>query len=97
MEAVHSSLVQADLATAVHDISDGGLAACLSEMGRKAEAIAAVPNEFVDQGALIGPEARIRKRFRDWEDVNLSGLTVSGDEQAIRFIAECARLNFAAE
>jgi hypothetical protein len=29
--------------------------------------------------------------------VNLSGLTVSGDEQAIRFIAECARLNFAAE
>ena len=64
---------------------------------RKDEAIAAVPNEFVDQGALIGPEARIRKRFRDWEEVNLSGLTVSGDEQAIRFMAECARLNFAAE
>ena len=64
---------------------------------RKDEAIEAVPDEFVDQGALIGPEARIRKRFRDWEDVNLSGLTVSGDEQALRFMAECARLNFAAE
>ncbi len=64
---------------------------------RKDEAISAVPDEFVDQGALIGPEARIRKRFRDWEDASISGLTVSGDERAIRFMAECARLNFAAE
>jgi len=61
---------------------------------RKDEAIAAVPDEFVDQGALLGPQARIRKRFRDWEDSGASGLTVSGDEQAIRFMAECARLNF---
>jgi len=60
---------------------------------RKDEAAAAVPDEFVDQGALVGPEARIRKRFRAWEDSGASGLTVSGDEQAIRFMAECARLN----
>jgi F420-dependent oxidoreductase-like protein len=63
---------------------------------RKDEAIAAVPDEFVDQGALVGPEARIRARFRAWEDSGASGLTVSGDERAIRFMAECARLNFAA-
>src|SRR5262245_11094486 len=62
---------------------------------RKTEAIAAVPDEFVDQGALVGPKARIQKRFRDWEDCGASGLTVSGDEQAIRFMAETARLNFA--
>jgi F420-dependent oxidoreductase-like protein len=60
---------------------------------RKDEATAAVPDEFVDQGALVGPKERIRKRFRAWEDSGASGLTVSGDEQALRFMAECARLN----
>ena len=60
---------------------------------RKDEAIAAVPDEFVDQGALVGPKARIRRRFRDWEDCGITGLTIGGDEQAIRFAAECARLN----
>jgi hypothetical protein len=60
---------------------------------RKSEAIAAVPDEFVDEGALIGPKDRIKKRFRDWEDSGVSGLTVSGNEEAIRFMAECARLN----
>ena len=64
---------------------------------RKDEAIAAVPDEFVDQGALVGPEERIRKRFRAWEDSGASGLTISGDERSIRFMAECARLNFAAD
>lgn len=61
---------------------------------RKDEAIAAVPDEFVDQGALVGPADRIRKRFRVWEDCSITGLTISGDEQAVRFMAECARLNF---
>ncbi len=63
---------------------------------RKDEAIAAVPDEFVDQGALVGPADRIRKRFRVWEDCSITGLTISGDEQAVRFMAECARLNFEA-
>ena len=61
---------------------------------RKDEAIAAVPDEFVDEGALIGPKERIKKRFRDWEDSGLSGLTISGNEDALRLMAECARLNF---
>jgi len=64
---------------------------------RKDEATAAVPNEFVDQGALVGPKDRIAKRFRDWEDCGTTGLTISGDEEAVRFMAECARLNFAAD
>jgi F420-dependent oxidoreductase-like protein len=63
---------------------------------RKDEAIAAVPDEFVDQGALVGPEQRIRERFRVWEDSGATGLTIAGDERALRFMAECARLNFEA-
>ena len=59
----------------------------------KDEANAAVPDEFVDQGALIGPEDRIRKRFRDWEDSSATGLTIGGDEQALRLMADIARLN----
>ena len=60
---------------------------------RKDEAIAAVPDEFVDQGGLIGDEARIKRRFRDWEDSGATGLTITGDERAIRLMAEAARLN----
>jgi alkanesulfonate monooxygenase SsuD/methylene tetrahydromethanopterin reductase-like flavin-dependent oxidoreductase (luciferase family) len=60
---------------------------------RKAEAIAAVPDEFVDEGSLVGDKARIQKRFRDWEDCGITGLTITGDEQAVRVMAEVARLN----
>lgn len=60
---------------------------------RKGEACEAVPDEFVDQGALIGDRQRIQKRFRDWEDSGITGMTISGDEQALRLMAEVARLN----
>ena len=59
----------------------------------KREAVEAVPDEFVDQGALVGDKARIQKRFRDWEDSGITGLTVSGNEEALRLMAEVARLN----
>ncbi|MEM7003620.1 MAG: LLM class F420-dependent oxidoreductase [Pseudomonadota bacterium] len=61
---------------------------------RKAEAIAAVPDEFVDSGALIGPKERIQERFKAWENSGVTGLTISGDAQAIQTMAEVARLNF---
>ena len=60
---------------------------------RKDEAIAAVPNEFVDEGALIGDKNRIAARFRDWENSGVTGLTISGDEEALRLMADVARLN----
>jgi len=60
---------------------------------RKDEAIAAVPDEFVDQGALVGDRARIARRFRDWEDCGITGLTITGDEEAVRLMADVARLN----
>lgn len=59
----------------------------------KREAIEAVPDEFVDQGALVGDRARIQKRFRDWEDSGITGFTVSGNEEAMRLMADLARLN----
>lgn len=56
-------------------------------------AIVAVPAEFVDQGALTGDTARIKKRFPDWEGRGITGLTISGNEIALRLMAELARLN----
>jgi F420-dependent oxidoreductase-like protein len=41
--------------------------------GRREEAAAAVPDEYVDEEMLIGPPDRIRDRFRSWRD---SGFTI---------------------
>src|SRR6476661_2575015 len=43
---------------------------------RKDEAAAAVPDEWVDTKSLVGPPARIKQRYRAWEDSGLTGLTV---------------------
>jgi F420-dependent oxidoreductase-like protein len=50
--------------------------------GRKAEAADAVPDEFVDDGALVGPAARIRERFKEWTQIPVTGLTTNGDAPA---------------
>jgi F420-dependent oxidoreductase-like protein len=45
--------------------------------GRKREAIAAVPDDFCDEQALIGPPQRIRDRYKEWERSGATGLTLS--------------------
>jgi F420-dependent oxidoreductase-like protein len=61
---------------------------------RKQEAEAAVPDEWVDLKSLVGPPARIRERYRTWEDSGATGLTVrSRQPEAIAVMAEAARLN----
>ena len=61
---------------------------------RKDEAIAAVPDEWVDLKSLVGPPARIKQRFRAWEDMGVTGLTVrSKSPEAVEVMAEAARLN----
>jgi hypothetical protein len=61
---------------------------------RKEEATAAVPDEWVDLKSLVGPPARIKERFRAWEDSGASGVTVrSRQPEAIEVMAEAARLN----
>ena len=47
--------------------------------GRKAEAADAVPDEFVDDGALVGPPARIRERYQEWTRIPITGLTENGE------------------
>ena len=61
---------------------------------RKEEATAAVPDEWVDLKSLVGPPARIKERFRAWEDSGASGLTVRARQpEAIEVMAEAVRLN----
>ena len=58
----------------------GEAAAKIQELylaGRKAEAIDAVPDEFCDEGALVGPPQRIRERYKEWEGSGATGLTLS--------------------
>ena len=61
---------------------------------RKEEAIAAVPDEWVDMKSLVGPPARIRDRFGAWESSGATSLTVrSRQPEAIEVMAQAARLN----
>jgi F420-dependent oxidoreductase-like protein len=61
---------------------------------RKAEAAAAVPDEWVDAKSLVGPPARIKERYRAWEGSGATSLTVrSRQPEAIEVMAEAARLN----
>ena len=61
---------------------------------RKEEAIAAVPDEWVDLKSLVGPPARIMERYRAWEDSGADSLSVrSRQPEAIEVMARAARLN----
>jgi alkanesulfonate monooxygenase SsuD/methylene tetrahydromethanopterin reductase-like flavin-dependent oxidoreductase (luciferase family) len=40
------------------------------------EALAAVPDEYIDEGWLVGPVERIRQRVKPWLDCGLTGLIV---------------------
>jgi F420-dependent oxidoreductase-like protein len=44
--------------------------------GRRDEAVAAVPDEYVDETILTGPAARIRERIGPWRDSGLTTLNV---------------------
>jgi F420-dependent oxidoreductase-like protein len=59
---------------------------------RKAEALEEVPDEFVDEGCLVGPVARIKERFAAWRDCGLTGITVGGDQPALELMAELAEV-----
>ena len=62
--------------------------------GHKAEAAAAIPDEFIDEEALVGPPERIGERYRAWEDAGISGLTVrTSQDEAVELMAKLARRN----
>lgn len=60
--------------------------------GKKKEAVAAVPDELVDQVALCGPPDRIRDRLGAWKDAGAKGhvgnMLIGGGAEAVRLIAE---------
>jgi F420-dependent oxidoreductase-like protein len=59
--------------------------------GRRDEATAAVPDEFVDEGGLIGSPARIRQRFAPWVECGATTLVVRGHQpEALELMADLA-------
>jgi F420-dependent oxidoreductase-like protein len=59
--------------------------------GRKDEAAAAVPDEYVDEEYLVGPPARIAERYRAWRDSGLTTLALRmGPPEVIELMAKIA-------
>ena len=57
--------------------------------GERAEAIAAVPNAFIDEVALVGPAERIRDRLQAWKESRVSTLLVHAqDPQQLQKVAD---------
>ncbi|MCS6835742.1 MAG: LLM class F420-dependent oxidoreductase [Anaerolineae bacterium] len=57
--------------------------------GKKAEAMAAVPNELVDAVALVGSAARIKDRLQLWRESGIGTLNIGTyDINVLRLIAE---------
>ncbi len=57
--------------------------------GKKAEAMAAVPDRLVDETALVGPKQRIVERLEAWKASPVPTLLVgTGQPEALRILAE---------
>ena len=56
---------------------------------KKGEAAAAVPDDLVDEIALIGPKERIHDKLQEWGETRVTGLLVNGaNAAALRTMAE---------
>jgi alkanesulfonate monooxygenase SsuD/methylene tetrahydromethanopterin reductase-like flavin-dependent oxidoreductase (luciferase family) len=59
--------------------------------GRRDEAVAAIPDEYHDDGALIGSPERIRSRWHAWTTRGFTGLTVRSQQpEAFEMLADLA-------
>lgn len=59
--------------------------------GHRQEAIDAVPDEYLDEGALVGPADRIEKKFRAWQESGATGLTLHVTQgEAMELLARLA-------
>jgi len=66
----------------------------LFRAGRKQEAAQAVPDEFVDEQALVGTPDRIRERYRAWADSGVTGLHIGTRQPAaLELMAEIAGIS----
>ena len=70
----------------------GEAAAKIQELylaGRKQEATEAVPDDLVDEMSLVGPVARIKERYRAWEDAGVTTMMVqSRQPEALALMAD---------
>jgi len=58
-------------------------------VGRKREAIEAVPDDYCDESSLVGPPRRIRDRYEDWESSGATGLILANlQPEAMELMAE---------
>jgi F420-dependent oxidoreductase-like protein len=59
--------------------------------GRKDEATDAVPDEYIDQQALVGPPARLKERWKAWVDSGVDGITLTlKNDDALETMAKVA-------
>ena len=59
--------------------------------GRRADAVAAVPDMLVDELALVGPPARVRDRLAAWREAAVTTLLVKvRDPAAVRMLVQAA-------
>ena len=57
--------------------------------GKKGEAIAAVPDELIDEVALVGPRERIADRLEAWKESGITTMVVgAGQPEALQVMAE---------
>jgi F420-dependent oxidoreductase-like protein len=57
--------------------------------GRRDEAIAAVPDDYVDEGGLYGSPQRIKERLEPWTSCGITGVTVNSDQdEALELMAD---------
>jgi F420-dependent oxidoreductase-like protein len=78
----------------MEQLGHGAAAARIEELfraGRKQQAADAVPDEFVDEQALVGPPERIRQRYRAWADCAITALHIDTRQAAaIQLMAQIA-------
>jgi hypothetical protein len=62
----------------------------LFQAGKREEAVAAVPDEYMDEGGLFGPGERIRERWRkNWENMPYTGITIrTQQDEAYELMAD---------
>lgn len=59
--------------------------------GRKEEAAAAIPDEFIDESTLMGPAERITERWKLWRDLPVSAITLNRpNEDVLELMARIA-------
>ncbi|MBW2267245.1 MAG: LLM class F420-dependent oxidoreductase [Deltaproteobacteria bacterium] len=59
--------------------------------GKRAEAVAAVPDELVDEMHLVGPKERIAERFERWKASPVKTMLLgTGQPEVVRLMAELA-------